>query len=86
MILTAGLSTLAEAKCRKANVCDDYGKNCQVKQICDSKIDIPSIEVAPIKPLPSTKLKPLPSTKVPPIGTTKCQYKQVNGVWKNVCR
>jgi len=85
MTLSASLSTLAEAKCRKAHVCDDYGQNCQVRQICDSQLDLPSIEVTPIQPLPSTRIKPLPSTSLPPLGTSRCQYKQVNGVWQNVC-
>ncbi|WP_441002653.1 hypothetical protein [Pseudocolwellia agarivorans] len=83
--LSASLSTLVEAKCRKAHVCDDYGQNCQVQQTCDSQLDLPSIEVTPIQPLPSTRIKPLPSTTLPPLGTSRCQYKQVNGVWQNVC-
>ncbi len=86
MAYAFSISTMVEAKCRKANVCDDYGLNCKVQQICDSKLDLPSIEVTPIKPIPSTRIKPLPSLNVPPIGTTKCQYKQVNGVWQNVCQ
>ncbi|MBB3062014.1 hypothetical protein FHS09_002858 [Microbulbifer rhizosphaerae] len=77
--------TTAGAECRKAQVCDDYGRNCQVRQICDSTLDLPSIEVDPLKPLPSTDLKPLPSLELPPLGTTKCEYKQVNGHWQNVC-
>tara|TARA_R110001592_G_scaffold121_1_gene670 strand:- start:746 stop:1033 length:288 start_codon:yes stop_codon:yes gene_type:complete len=80
------VATAAQATCRKAQVCDDFGMNCSVKQICDSSIDLPSIELNPIKPLPSTQLKPLPSVSLPPLGTTKCEYKQVNGNWKNVCQ
>jgi hypothetical protein len=79
------MATVANAKCRKAQVCDDYGMNCKVQQICGSSLDLPSIEVAPIRPLPSTRLKPLPSVQLPPLGTTRCQYKQVNGIWQNVC-
>jgi len=86
MVSAFSISTTVEAKCRKAHICDDYGQNCKVQQICDSQLDLPSIEVAPIKPLPSTNLKPLPSAGLPPLGTTKCQYKQVNGVWQNVCQ
>lgn len=74
-IVTLVFSILVNAKCRKAHVCDDYGQNCKVEQICDSKLDLPSIDVTPIRPLPSTKLKPLPSVSLPPLGTTKCQYK-----------
>lgn len=75
----------ADAECRKAWVCDDYGQNCQLQQICGSTLDLPSIELAPLKPLSSTKIKPLPSLDLPPIGTNKCEYKQVNGIWQNVC-
>lgn len=76
----------ADAKCQNAQVCDDNGMNCQVRNICDSALDLPSVGLPPLQPLPSTKLKPLPSIGLPPLGTTKCQYKQVNGEWKNVCR
>jgi hypothetical protein len=85
VVATMSMATVANAKCRKAQVCDDYGMNCKVQQICGSSLDLPSIEVAPIRPLPSTRLKPLPSVKLPPLGTTRCQYKQVNGIWQNVC-
>lgn len=81
-----GMVTVAEAGCRKAQVCDDYGMNCEVKQVCGSTLDLLSVEVDPLRPLPSTQLKPLPSVELPPLGTTKCEYKQVNGFWQNVCR
>jgi hypothetical protein len=85
VVVIMSMATVANAKCRKAQVCDDYGMNCKVQQICGSSLDLPSIEVAPIRPLPSTRLKPLPSVQLPPLGTTRCQYKQVNGIWQNVC-
>ena len=85
VIILFGMVTIAEAQCRKAQVCDDYGMNCRVQQICDSTLDLPSIDVDPLTPLPSTDLKPLPSVDLPPLGTTKCKYKQVNGIWQNVC-
>jgi len=31
------------------------------------------------------ELKPLPSLALPPLGASKCEYKQVNGHWQNVC-
>ena len=86
VVFTLGISGIVEAKCRKAQVCDDFGMNCRVKDICDNKLDLPSVGLAPLPPLPSTKLKPLPSVSLPPLGTTKCQFKQVNGKWKNICR
>jgi hypothetical protein len=81
-----GVTGIAEARCRKAQVCDDYGMNCVVQDICDSTLDLPSIDLPPLQPMPSTELKPLPSLDLPPLGTTKCEYKQVNGHWQNVCR
>ncbi len=84
--VSLGVAGIAEAKCRKAQVCDDYGMNCQVQDICDGTLDLPSVDLPPLRPLPSTELKPLPSLDLPPLGTTKCEYKQVNGQWQNVCR
>jgi hypothetical protein len=80
------VSTISYALCRKSNVCDDYGNNCRVQDICDSAIDIPSAGIAPIRPLPSIEIKPLPSLALPPLGTSKCEYMQVNGRWQNICR
>jgi len=85
-IVAMGIPGSVEAICHKAQVCDDYGMNCQVQDICDSSIDVPSVDVTPIQPLPSTEIKPLPSVGLPPLGTTRCEYKQVNGHWQNVCR
>lgn len=86
IVFASGASTNAEAKCRRAQVCDDNGMNCRAQDICDSTLDLPSVEIDPLKPLPSTELKPLPSISLPPLGTSKCEYKQVNGQWQNVCR
>lgn len=85
-VLVAGFANIADAKCRKSQVCDNYGNNCRVQDICDSTLDLPSVELAPLRPLPSMGLKPLPSMELPPLGTTQCQYMQVNGRWQNVCR
>ncbi len=79
------LAASVEAACKKSWVCDDYGRNCKLQQICGSTLDIPDVGIAPIKPLPSMKIKPLPSLDLPPLGTKKCEYKQVNGIWQNVC-
>ena len=85
-IVALGFSSITEARCRKAQVCDDYGMNCRVQDICGSSLDLPSVDLAPLRPLPSTQFKPLPSVGLPPLGTTKCQYMQVNGRWQNICR
>lgn len=79
------LSTLqVNAVCRSSKVCDGYG-NCSIQDICDSTLDLPSTNIAPLS-MPTLELKPLPSLALPPLGTTKCEYMQVNGRWKNVCR
>jgi hypothetical protein len=86
MILVFGLVNISVAACRMSQVCDDYGNNCSAQDICDSALDLPSVEIAPLRPLPSIEIKPLPSLELPPLGTSKCEYMQVNGVWQNVCR
>ena len=86
LITTISVITVAEARCRKVQVCNDFGMNCKVKQLCESSLDLPSIELAPLQPLPSTRLKPLPSVSLPPLGTSKCEHKQVNGFWQNICK
>jgi hypothetical protein len=83
--LLALSSFSAEAACRKSYVCNDFGQQCSYRDICDSTLDLPSTNLAPLPPLPTTRLKPLPSIGLPPLGTTKCEYKQVNGRWQNVC-
>ena len=83
-ITLLAISTMSYAMCRKSNVCDDYGHNCRVQDICDSSLDLPSVGLAPLT-LPTMELKPLPSLALPPLGTSKCEYKQVNGHWQNVC-
>jgi len=76
----------ASAECMKSNVCDDEGQNCHAQDICTSTLDLPSINLPPLEPLPSMEVKPLPSMQLPPIGTTQCQYQQVDGRWQNICR
>ena len=77
--------TSANAECINSYVCDDYGENCRYMDICDDSLDLPSVGLNPLPALPSVELKPLPSLELPPLGTSECEYKQVNGVWKNVC-
>ena len=69
VVAIMSITPVANAACRKAQVCDDNGMNCKVQQVCDSTIDLPSIKVAPITPLPSIKPKPLPSLQLPPVGS-----------------
>lgn len=79
-------SVPAHAACHRAAICDDYGQNCQYRDVCDSTLDLPSVELDPLPPLPSVALKPLPSVGLPPLGTSNCQYMQVNGRWQNICQ
>ncbi len=78
-------SNNARAECKRAYVCDDYGQNCRYQDICNSTLDLPSVGLNPLPSLPSTQLKPLPSIGLPPLGTNKCEYRQVNGQWQNIC-
>ncbi len=80
------LSEVAHAACYKAQVCDDSGMNCRVRDICERSVDLPPVEPAPLTPLPSNSVKPLPSIELPPSGASHCEYMQVNGRWQTVCR
>lgn len=83
--LFLGISTIVDAKCRKSYVCGDHGSNCRYMDICDSTIDLPSIDINPLPAMPATRLKPLKSIDLPPLGTSQCEYEQVNGRWRNIC-
>ena len=85
LIITVFFSTTANAICHRSYVCDDHGQ-CQYQDVCDSTLDLPSVEIDPLPSLPTTKLKPLPSIEIPPLGTTKCEYMLVNGEWQNICQ
>ena len=84
--LALSFATSAYAACRMAHVCDDYGNNCRYQNICNSSLDLPSVGLNPLPSLLSMELKPLPSMELPPLGTSKCEYKQVNGHWQNICQ
>jgi len=75
----------AHTECMKSWVCDDNGQNCVWEDVCDDALDLPAINIQEPKPLPSIELKPLPTLNLPPLGTKKCEWKQVNGVWMEVC-
>ncbi len=85
LALTA-FGSAAHAECKRAHVCDNYGQNCSYRDICTSTLDLPSVGLNPLPSLPSMELMPLPSMQLPPLGTTRCEYKQVNGQWRNVCQ
>lgn len=85
-IVSAVFSLPAYAQCQRAYVCDDYGRNCRYQDICRNTMDLPAIGLNPLPALPPMELKPLPSMQLPPLGTTKCEYRQVNGRWQNLCQ
>lgn len=85
VLATLAFATNAYAECRRAHICDDYGQNCRYQDICDSTLDLPSVGLNPLPASPSMELKPLPSMELAPLGTNKCEYRQVNGRWQNVC-
>ena len=85
LAVTLACSFSIQAACQRSHVCDDYGQNCRYQDICTSTLDLPSIQLDPLPSLPTLAIKPLPSIELPPIGTRKCDYKQVNGRWQNVC-
>ena len=53
------------------------------KQICDSAIDLPAINLPGIQPIQRPQIRPLPAIGLPPLGTTNCSNQSVfeNGVW-----
>ncbi len=89
LLVTMGSALFAGsafAQCQRAQVCDGYGQNCRYQDVCKSTLDLPSVGLNPLPALPSMELKPLPSMQLPPLGTTRCEYKQVNGHWQNICQ
>lgn len=85
------INALAYGACHVKQVCNDYGMNCQPQQICDSTLDIPSTEIAPLQPVQVPSIKPIDIPSVPPIGTTHCEQRWVCGnynncAWKEVCQ
>ena len=80
------VSLPANAACRKSNVCDAFNMNCKVVDVCDSRLDLPSVGLPPPPSVRMPGLKPLPSVRFPPLGTTRCSQKVVNGRWQRVCK
>jgi hypothetical protein len=85
LLASFAVSAVSYAACTRSWVCDDYGKNCRVQQICENNLDLPGINLPGLTPMPSMELKPMPSISLPPLGTKRCRQMQVNGRWQNVC-
>lgn len=85
ILLGVCFSISAHATCYSSYVCDGSGANCGYQDVCDSAVDMPSINIQPMPSMPTTAIQPMPSMAIPPIGTSQCQYVQVNGAWQNVC-
>lgn len=81
----------SKAACQKKHVCDNFGQNCQLTQVCDSKLDLPSIELDPIRPITVPSVRPIQAPGIVPIGTTSCSTEWVCGAfnkcsWQRLCR
>ena len=86
------ISNLASAACRYVGVDHDYNSSTPAtrKQVCDSSIDIPTMNFPNVRPIQKPEVKPIQIPSIPPIGTTRCRNESVyeNGKWvtKRVCR
>lgn len=85
LIIGLVIAIPAAAECVKSEVCDDDGQNCQVQDVCDDVLDLPSVELAPRPAMPSIDLNAGPSVGRARLGTSNCKYRQVDGRWQNVC-
>ena len=56
-LLASIFTSIAFAECRRAEVCDGYGKNCRYRDVCDSTMDLPSIGINPLPSIRSPAIK-----------------------------
>lgn len=85
MVLSFPLASHAD--CVKKRVCDSWGQNCKLQDVCDSKFDHPDIGMVPLPEPGIPQPRPIENkTLIPPAGTTQCKLKLVNGFWQNVCQ
>ncbi len=85
------LASTSIADCRIQWVDHDYDTTTPAihRQICDSTLDIPAINLPGVQPIQQPAIKPIEAPTIPPIGTSSCQTQQVyeNGTWvsKKLC-
>jgi hypothetical protein len=84
VLIAISAPAVARAECHCACV------NGEVRNICDSSIDLEKICAPRICPLVPPSVQPLQPPVVPPLGTQSCHKQQVwNGsqyVWKTICQ
>jgi len=60
------------------------------KQVCDSSLDLPAIQLPTLRPVQTPQLRPIESPRLSPIGTSQGRTQSVfeNGRWvnKQTCR
>jgi hypothetical protein len=82
----------AEARCMVKWVDHDFNVMTRPiqKQVCDSTLDLPGINLPGVQPIQRPQIPPLPSIGLPPIGATSCTMQSVyeNGAWvtRRLCR
>lgn len=89
-LLLVSLNGVAE--CKNVWVDHDYNSSTPPvqKQVCDSTLDLPAMNLLGVQPIQSPALKPLEPIGLPPLGTTQCTTQRVYeyGQWvdKRLCR
>ena len=73
------------AKCTVKWVDHDYNTMTPAiqKQVCDSTLDIPAINLPGVRPIQRPQISPIQSPTIAPIGTRNCRTQSVfeNGQW-----
>ena len=82
------VSVNSAAECRVHWVDHDYNASTLAiqKQVCDSTLDIPGINLPGVRPIQEPQIKPIESLDIPPIGTTRCRTESVydDGEWVDI--
>lgn len=85
MMLLLFVSYQAHAECRREWVCGHNNIDCEVKQVCDSPLDLPAINLPGLKPIGITPIEPVGIQPLPPLGTSECTRRFVRGRWISLC-
>ena len=75
----------ANAACKVQWVDHDFNMSTPAiqKQICDSSLDLPAINLPGVRPIQAPQIRPIPSIGLAPLGTSSCTNQSVfeNGRW-----
>lgn len=82
--LALSLSAAADAKCFRAYVCDDKGKNCKHEDVCPSYSGSTKVETQPLTTPAPTTPKPI-SILPPPATTPACSDKTAKAQSSKTC-